>query len=267
MNIGKYVELYSEDLKLKNYSENTILNYSNQVKLFLEYFNKVATKPSEISEKQIKQWLLLANSINGRKHRISAVKLFYKLTGKQPLKFKHIEYPRSERKLPQIIEKEFLLNAINNIKNTKHKAIIALAYSTGMRVSEVCNLKIADIDSKRMIITIRQSKGRKDRIVGLSEKILNILRIYFTEYRPKEYLFNGQFDVQYSSTSCNQIVKKYLGKEYHFHLLRHSNATALLEAGTDLRIIQKHLGHSSSKTTEIYTHVSTNIISKMRLPI
>jgi len=267
MNIGKYVELYSEDLKLKNYSVNTISNYSNQVKLFLEYFNNVATKPSEISEKQIKQWLLLANSINGRKHRISAVKLFYKLTGKQPLKFKHIEYPRSERKLPQIIEKEFLLDAIAKIKNTKHKAIIALAYSTGMRVSEVCNLKIADINSKRMIITIRQSKGRKDRIVGLSEKILAILRIYFTDYKPKEYLFNGQFDIQYSHTSCNQIVKQYLGKEYHFHLLRHSNATALLEAGTDLRIIQKHLGHASSKTTEVYTHVSTNVLSKMALPI
>ncbi|MBC7847242.1 MAG: tyrosine-type recombinase/integrase [Flavobacterium sp.] len=267
MNIGKYVELYSEDLKLKNYSENTISNYCSQVKLFLEYFNNVATKPPEISEKQIKQWLLLAKSINGRKHRISAVKLFYQLTGKQPLKFKHIEYPRSERKLPQIIEKEFLLDAIAKITNTKHKAIIALAYSTGMRVSEVCNLKIADIDSKRMIITIRQSKGRKDRIVGLSEKILEILRIYFTEYHPKEFLFNGQFDLRYSHTSCNQIVKKYLGKDYHFHLLRHSNATALLEAGTDLRIIQKHLGHSSSKTTEIYTHVSTNVLSKMALPI
>lgn len=267
MRIGKYVELYSEDLRLKNYSENTISNYSSQVKCFLEYFNNVATKPSEISEKQIKDWLLLANSINGRKHRISAVKLFYKYTGKQPMKFKHIEYPRTEKKLPQIIEKEFLLDAISKITNSKHKAIISLAYSTGMRVSEVCNLKISDIDSKRMIITIRQSKGRKDRIVGLSEKILEILRIYFTEHKPKEYLFNGQFDLQYSHTSCNQIVKKYLGNEYHFHLLRHSNATALLESGTDLRIIQKHLGHSSSKTTEIYTHVSTASLRMMPLPI
>lgn len=267
MNIGKYVELYSEDLKLKNYAKNTIENYCSQVKCFLEYFNKVATKPSEISEKQIKDWLLLANSINGRKHRISAVKLFYKYTGKQPLKFRHIEYPRSEKKLPQIIEKDYLLEQIAKIENKKHKAIIALAYSTGMRVSEVCNLKISDIDSKRMIITIRQSKGRKDRIVTLSEKILEILREYFLEHKPKEYLFNGQLDLQYSHRSCNQIVKKYLGKEFHFHQLRHSNATALLEAGTDLRIIQKHLGHSSSKTTEIYTHVSTNILQKMALPI
>ena len=259
--------MYFEDLKLKNYSENTISNYCSQVKCFLEYFDNVATKPSEISEKQIKEWLLLANSINGRKHRISAVKLFYKYTGKQPLKFKHIEYPRSEKKLPQIIEKEYLLDRISKIENKKHKAIISLAYSTGMRVSEVCNLKISDIDSKRMIITIRQSKGRKDRIVALSEKILEILREYFLEYKPKEFLFNGQFDLQYSHRSCNQIVKQYLGKDYHFHQLRHSNATALLEAGTDLRIIQKHLGHSSSKTTEIYTHVSTNILQKMALPI
>jgi integrase/recombinase XerD len=267
MNIGKYLEMYSDDLKLKNYSSNTIENYKSQVGLFLKHFDKVATKPSEISEKQIKEWLLMANSINGRKHRISAVKLFYKLTGKQPLKFRHIEYPRSEKKLPQIIDKTYLLESINKIQNKKHKAIIALAYSTGMRVSEVCNLLIADIDSKRMIITIRQSKGKKDRIVALSSKILEILREYFKEYKPKTYLFNGQFGDQYSHTSCNQIVKQYLGKEFHFHQLRHSNATALLEAGTDLRIIQKHLGHASSKTTEIYTHVSTNLLQSMALPI
>lgn len=200
-------------------------------------------------------------------HAISAIKLFYKMTIKQPMKFKYIEYPRSEKKLPKVIDKQFLLDKLSTIENKKHKAILTLAYSTGMRVSEVCNLKISDIDSKRMIITIRQSKGRKDRIVALSQKVLELLREYFTEYKPKEYLFNGQFDLKYSTTSCNAIVKQYLGKEYHFHLLRHSNATALLEAGTDLRIIQKHLGHSSSKTTEIYTHVSTNILQSMALPI
>ena len=142
-----------------------------------------------------------------------------------------------------------------------------LAYSTGMRVSEICNLLIADIDSKRMIITIRQGKGRKDRIVPLSENVLKVLRQYFVEYRPEKYLFNGQFGLKYSHRSCNEIVKKYIGKDYHFHNLRHSNATALLESGTDLRVIQKLLGHSSSKTSEIYTHVSTNVISKVNTPI
>jgi site-specific recombinase XerD len=207
------------------------------------------------------------SSVSQQNQVINSIRFLYKFGLDKKYDKVSFKRPRSEKKLPKIIEKEFLLDAISKIQNKKHKAIIALAYSTGMRVSEVCNLKISDIDSKRMIITIRQSKGRKDRIVGLSDKILDILRIYFSDSRPKEFLFNGQFDLQYSHTSCNQIVKKYLGKEFHFHLLRHSNATALLEAGTDLRIIQKHLGHSSSKTTEIYTHVSTNILSKMALPI
>lgn len=118
-----------------------------------------------------------------------------------------------------------------------------------------------------MIINIYQGKGKKDRIVPLSENILNLLRQYYKQYKPKQFLFNGQNNSQYSPESCNKIVKKYLGNEYHFHLLRHSCFTTLLESGTDLRIIQKLAGHSSSKTTEIYTHVSTNLLSKINLPI
>lgn len=267
MNIGKYVKMYSEDLRFKNYSENTISNYASQVRLFLEYFNSLATKPSEISEKQIKAWLMQAQTMNSRKHRISAIKLFYSITGHQPLKFRHIEYPKSEKRLPQVIDGDFLRSRIDRIENLKHKAIIMLAYSVGLRVSEVVNLKLTDIDSLRMLITIHQAKGRKDRIVPLSEKVLGTLRAYFKAYKPKEYLFNGQFDIRYSATSCNQIVKQYLGRQYHFHLLRHSCFTSLLESGTDLRIIQKIAGHSSSKTTEIYTHVSNRILSKVVLPV
>ena len=267
MNIPKYIEMYRKDLLLKNYSENTIKNYCFQVEMFLKNQENYFTEPSKVNETAIKDWLLQFKTRNSMCHSISALKLFYKSTVKQPLKFRYIEYPRSEKKLPQIIDKSHLLNCINKIENKKHKAIISLAYSTGMRVSEVCNLKITDIDSKRMVITIRQSKGRKDRIVPLSDKVLEILRQYFKEYRPTEYLFNGQFEPQYSPRSCNQIVKQYVGRDYHFHLLRHSNATSLLEAGTDLRIIQKHLGHASSKTTEIYTHVSTNLLQSMPLPI
>ena len=267
MNIGKYVKMYSDDLRFKHYAENTISNYSTQVKLFLEYFDQVATKPSEINEKQIKAWLMLAKSLNGRKQRISAIKLFYSLTGKQPLKFRHIEYPRAEKHLPQVIDGDFLRRRIDQITNLKHKAIIMLAYSVGLRVSEVVNLKLKDIDSARMLITIRQAKGNKDRIVPLSPKVLEALRLYFKEYKPKEYLFNGQFDIRYSSNSCNQIVKQYLGRQYHFHLLRHSCFTSLLESGTDLRVIQKIAGHSSSKTTEIYTHVSNRILSRVALPV
>ena len=118
-----------------------------------------------------------------------------------------------------------------------------------------------------MIIFIRNSKGNKDRIVPLTQKVLDLIRIYYKEYHPKEYLFNGQFSNQYTETSCNALVKKYIGKEYHMHLLRHSNATALLEAGTDLRYTQKHLGHSNVMTTEIYCHVSTTRLSKLNLPV
>jgi len=267
MNIPKYLELYRKELALKGYADNTIKNYSAQVDFFLRNHEKEFTEPSKINEDSIKTWLLQFKKRNSMAHSISALKLFYKSVVKQPMKFKYIEYPRSEKKLPKIIEKEFLLSQLEKITNSKHKSLLTMTYSTGMRVSEVINLLISDIDSKRMIIFIRNSKGNKDRIVPLTQKVLDLIRIYYKEYHPKEYLFNGQFSNQYTETSCNALVKKYIGKEYHMHLLRHSNATALLEAGTDLRYIQKHLGHSNVKTTEIYCHVSTAQLSKMNLPI
>jgi site-specific recombinase XerD len=128
-------------------------------------------------------------------------------------------------------------------------------------------LKIENIDSKRMVIHIKNAKGRKDRIVPLSQTVLELLREYFKKYKPKEYLFNGQFSLQYSVKSCQNIFKKYIDDKSHIHILRHSCFTNLLESGTDLRIIQKIAGHSSSKTTEIYTHVSNQLLSKIKLPI
>jgi site-specific recombinase XerD len=151
--------------------------------------------------------------------------------------------------------------------NLKHRAILTLTYSVGLRVLEVVNLKIVDIDSKRMLIHIENAKGRKDRIVPLSRTVLELLREYFKEYKPKEYLFNGQSSLQYSIGSCQKIYKKYIDSNSSIHNLRHSSFTNLLESGTDLRIIQKIAGHSSSKTTEIYTHVSNNLLSKVKLPI
>lgn len=266
MQISNFTKNFERDLKVKNYADITIKNYTCQISMFLKYF-ETKDSPKHISSEEIKDYLLTAKQVNSQRHMHSAIKLFYKYTAHQPQKFRFIEYARKEKKLPKIIDKDFLVSKINSIENLKHKSIIMLAYSTGMRVSEVCNLLISDIDSKRMIITIRQSKGNKDRIVPLSQNVLSLLRIYFKKYKPKINLFNGQNSLKYSHKSCNEIVKKYIGSDYHFHLIRHSNATALLESGTDLRIIQKLLGHSSSKTTEIYTHVSTNIISKINTPI
>jgi site-specific recombinase XerD len=169
--------------------------------------------------------------------------------------------------LPRVIDGEFIKQQLYKIENLKHKAILTLTYSVGLRVSEIINLKIEDIDSKRMLIYIKNAKGRKDRVVPLSKNVLELLRIYFKEYRPIEYLFNGQFSNQYSIGSCKKIYKRYIDSNSSIHTLRHSSFTNLLESGTDLRIIQKIAGHSSSKTTEIYTHVSNRLLNKVNLPI
>jgi len=264
----KILEVFENKLRYKNYSPNTIKVYKQTLSQSLKEMG--CKDPYRLSTKGIVEFLESRNfsSIAQQNQFIGCLKLFARyILNKKDVHLSKIERPKKVKSLPRVIDKEFLIHKLSNIENIKHKAILTLAYSTGLRVSEVCNLKISDIDSKRMLIMVRQSKGRKDRIVPLSSNVLTVLREYYKEYKSKEYLFNGQFGGQYSHRSCNEIVKKYIGKDYHFHLLRHSNATALLEAGTDLRIIQKHLGHSSSKTTEIYTHVSTNVLQKMALPI
>lgn len=276
MNIGKYVQMYSEDLRLHNYCDKTIQNYCSQVRLFLEGFDDVATKPSEISETQIKKWLLKSSSTALTKQKISAVKLFYGLTGKQPLKFKHISYPRSEQYLPDILSKEEIKTLLSVIKNTKHLSIVYLLYSGGFRVSEIINLKIKDIDSSRMVIIVRQGKGKKDRHVTLAQKTLELLRKYireyFTDYDSEKYLFKGQFGPQYSAKSIQEFLNKYaklagIKKHVHPHLIRHCYASHLLENGMDIGVLQKLLGHSSPKTTQRYIHLSNCHISKLQNPL
>lgn len=262
----KIIRQCEDKLHYFNYSNNTVKIYKHYITEFLIKQNKQVV---HISSNDYSTYLSQYNftSISQQNQVINALKFLYeKVLNK---KYQKIDFqrPRKEKKLPKVIDNEFLIKTINNIRNLKHKTIISLAYSTGTRVSEVVNLKITDIDSKRMIITIRQSKGNKDRIVPLSQTILQLLRDYYKKYKPKEYLFNGQDSLQYSARSCNQIVKKYLGEQYHFHLLRHSCFTKLLENGTDLRIIQKIAGHSNVKTTEIYTHVSNAVLNKVILPI
>lgn len=253
-------------MRVKNYSERTISTYVHYAKLFLGSFE---ADPYHINQAEIEQYLLSFSysSTSQQNQVINAVKLLCTKVLKKKLRDIKLERPRRERKLPQVIDSEVLLSKIAKIENIKHRAIISLAYSVGLRVSEAINLKIEDIDSNRMVINIRNAKGRKDRVVPLSENVLLLLRKYYAEYKPDIYLFNGQSSLKYSSGSCNQIVKKYLGRQFHFHQLRHSSATSLLESGTDLRIIQKILGHNSSKTTEIYTHVSTALLHKVALPI
>lgn len=260
------LEKFENKLRFRNYSDQTVKTYINYAEKFLSSFSKdIYHIPLKDAEQYLMKYKY--SSISQQSQIISAVKsLYINVVGRNLGSFK-ITRPRKEKKLPKVIDRDFLIDRISNIKNIKHKAILSLGYSVGLRVSEVVNLKISDIDSNRMIITINAAKGKKDRIVPLSPNILNLLRDYFKDYKPVEYLFNGQTNIQYTATSCNKIVKKYLGAEYHFHLLRHSCFTSLLESGTDLRVIQKLAGHNSSKTTEIYTHVSTQLLSRINLPI
>lgn len=260
------LEKFEKYLGFKNYSDRTIEMYLHYSYKFLIEFDKDIY---HVSQKEAINYLMNRKytSISQQNQIINSAKLLYKYVVGSKIGILDVERPRKEKTLPKVIDKDFLLKRIEKIENIKHKAIISLAYSVGLRVSEVINLKIKDIDSKRMIININQAKGRKDRIVPLTQNILELLRKYYAEYKPNEYLFNGQFDLKYSSTSCNQVVKKYLGEDYHFHLLRHSCFTNLTGQNVDIRTIQKLAGHSSTKTTEIYCHVSKNRLNSLPLAL
>jgi site-specific recombinase XerD len=185
------------------------------------------------------------------------------------------QFPRlkKEHKLPNVLAKEDVSKILNAVKNEKHKAILYLVYSAGLRVGEVVRLQIDDIDSKRMLIKIRQGKGRKDRYTLLSETALKQLKKYYMLYKPEKWLFPGGKDGSYITersvekifeNACNNAKVR---AEATVHTLRHSFATHLLEGGTDLRYIQELLGHTSSKTTEIYTHVSEKKLSNIKSPL
>jgi integrase/recombinase XerD len=264
----KVLEIFADKLRYKNYSIQTINVYSSYLKKFL--LSQNIKDPYQVTTKQIVTFLEthIFRSISQQNQYIGCLKLFSKyVLNKKDIHLRKIDRPKSEKKLPKIIDNTLIKDKLSKIENLKHKTILTLTYSVGLRVSEVINLKIEDIDSKRMIIHIKNAKGRKDRIVPLSQTVLTLLRQYYIQYKPTEYLFNGQKSLKYSTGSCQRIYKKYIDPHSSIHTLRHSSATALLENGTDIRIIQKILGHSNVKTTEIYTHVSTNLLGKVDLVI
>lgn len=263
MNLYKICE---QKMKYLNYSIRTSNTYMGHIVKFMEVVNK---HESRLVSKDFQDYLEQYNftSISQQNQVINAIRFLYKeVLGKKYGKV-YFKRPRKEKKLPKVIDGEFIKEQLFKIENIKHRAILTLTYSVGLRVSEVVNLKIVDIDSKRMLIHIKNAKGRKDRIVPLSQTVLELLRDYFKEYRPIEYLFNGQNSNKYSIGSCQKIYKKYIDVNSSIHTLRHSSFTNLLESGTDAAIIQKIAGHSSIKTTQIYLHVSNTNLSKVKLPI
>lgn len=263
----KIIKICEQKFIYLNYSPRTKDNYLSHIKDFLKSLGD--KQVIHCNSKDFQSYLDNYNftSISQQNQVINSIRFLYKFGLNKKYDKVSFKRPKSEKKLPKVVNSNFLIEKIDAIENLKHKTILSLAFSVGLRVSEVVNLKIEDIDSKRMLIYIKNAKGKKDRIVPLSEKILKLLREYWLKYKPSIFLFNGQCSEKYSIRSCQQIYKKYIDPAGHFHTLRHSCFTNLLETGTDLRIIQKIAGHSSSKTTEIYTHVSNQILSKVKTPI
>ncbi|MES2566282.1 MAG: site-specific tyrosine recombinase/integron integrase [Bacteroidota bacterium] len=262
-------------LKSKRYSHHTVDTYSNAIRTFLGYY---ASKPvSDISNDDLIHFnndYIIANKFSAsyQNQVVNAVKLFFKIVEFKTMRPELIHRPKNPKLLPNVLSKEEVKAILQAHGNIKHKAMLSLIYSCGLRCGELLRLKLNDIDSKRGVVIIKQSKGRKDRIAPLSIKIVELLRAYYQAYKPTTYLFEGQTkDEMYDERSLQNVLKQSLEKcgitkPVSLHWLRHSYATHLLENGTDLRYIQEILGHSSSKTTEIYTHVSTKSIQNVTSP-
>lgn len=272
MDILKWADRFSIDCRLKYNSPATQKNYISQVTSFLAHF-KDELEPKAIPTGKIKEWLLEAKTINTRKHRLCSVKAFYELTMKIPNKIDSIPYPRAEKKLPIVLSQAEVQRMFDACKNLKHKAIMCLLYSAGLRVSELINLKWSHIDRSRMVINIIAAKGNKDRQAMLSESIIPHLEEYYRMYKSKEYVFNGQNDEpQYTSRSVGEVMKQLaqkagINKRVYTHLMRHNCFTHMVENGIDINLIQRLAGHTNVKTTSMYCHISHNIISKINSPI
>lgn len=262
-------------LKIRRYSPRTETAYSSLVATFLRVLGTY--DPKELTDDDLaryitKYYIEPGHSRSYQNQVVNAIKLYYKAEFNRNIGMVINLRPRAEKKLPNVLSAEEVKKILSHFRNEKHRTIFYLLYAGGMRISEVVNLKIKDIDSARNIIRIRQSKGAKDREVPLSKTALKQLRIYYRHYKPSDYLFEGQFGGRYSTRSIQALFRNALKeceikKVATVHTLRHSYATHLLESGTDLRIIQELLGHRSSKTTEIYTHVSQQTKQKIPNPL
>jgi integrase/recombinase XerD len=274
--MGKLHDQMKEDLLLKAYSPHTQRAYLRCARHFASHYMR---SPEEMGEQEIRGFLL--HLIRDRKASpatldmyVNALKFLYTITLKRPEAVKGVAHPKRPKTLPVILSPEEVLRVFAAIRSVKYKAIMATAYAAGLRISEVCALRIADIDSQRRRIHIRSGKGKKDRSVMLGESLLALLRQYYQAARPQgEYLFPGQKPQHHISTTAVSLVLRKvvretgLAKKVTMHTLRHCFATHLLEAGTDIRILQVLLGHSSIRTTLRYTHITDRLVQKLVSPL
>ena len=257
------------------YSENTIKAYCSLFRQFLEFFQH--KHPDNITEDEIRKYqdYLVQKkkvSVSTQNQMINAIKFYYEKVKGGERKTYYIERPRKPKVLPKVLSEKQVLEILKHTTNLKHKCIIASLYSAGLRVGELINLRISDVSFEKNIIFVRGAKGKKDRITVLSENLKIVLQKYLATYKPNYWLFEGVNRKRYSRSSINQLIKRSckaagIDREVSSHTFRHSFATHLLEKGVDLRYIQTLLGHSSSKTTEIYTYVSKKSLAKIKSPL
>ena len=268
------LEKFSKQIRIENYSEQTIKNYLSALNLFLKYIQNLNIK--EVTDKDIQDYLYYCKSkkkysYSSMKQVIAAISYLYKKVFNKPIPDALNVKFRKPNTLPNVLSQKEISKILSVTTNLKHKTILLLIYSAGLRLGELLNLKISDIDSQSMKIHIRQGKGKKDRYIMLSENVLNILREYYKMYKPEEFIIEGQNGGKYSPKSVQSVFKRALlkagiKKKATVHTLRHSFATHLLDDGTDIRYIQELLGHKRLETTQIYTHVSSYSINKIKSP-
>lgn len=269
------LQLFYKQLELKAYSSNTIRIYVAEFSHLLVLLKDYPV--NDLSHSRLKDYFLYCvKSLNMSERKmngkINAVKFYFEKVKHNPQMFFDIPRPKKPSTLPKMLSKTEIRKLFNQVKNEKHLLILKLCYGMGLRVSEIVNIKICNIDSDRMQVHIQGAKGKKDRYVNLPESVLESLRVYYIIYKPKEWLFEGQYGGAYSARSVQAIFKRAIKrariqKKVGIHGLRHSYATHLLESGADLRFIQELLGHHSIKTTQVYTHVSNVATSKIKSPL
>ncbi|MFU8861897.1 MAG: site-specific tyrosine recombinase/integron integrase [Cyclonatronaceae bacterium] len=276
VNSGGYAtDRFTGFMERRRYSRSTITTYTSIIRAFHTALKGV--DPDRLSDEDIgryinKYFVQAGRSRSYQNQAVNALKLYYRTQFNRNIGLDVALRPKPERKLPNVLSQDEVRRLLTSFRNQKHKTIFYLIYSGGLRISEVTGLTLQDIDSSRSVIRIRNSKGAKDREIPLSAKALEQLRTYYREYKPREYLFEGQSGGPYSTRSIQALFRRALKetgirKKATVHTLRHSYATHLLENGTDIRIIQELLGHRSSKTTELYTYVSRQTKQKIPNPL
>lgn len=257
---------YLNELKLRNYSGETIKSYLNILDNFLKF-------AQEVSNEEVKRYILKAidekRSTSSIKQRQAALKILFQILGKEE-EF-NLPFYRKESKLPDVLNREGVRKIIEFTKNPIHRLIIQLLYSGGFRVSEIVNLQPRDIDIERNVVIVRGGKGKKDRLTLLPKSLKEDILKHLLKNSPKKFFFESNRQKKYSKRTIEEIVSKNsfgaIGRKVKPHTLRHSFATHLLESGTDIRYIQKLLGHKNLRTTQIYTHVANSDLANIKSPL